>query len=91
VTLFEEDRTRLQGQGRRAGSALRVHDALEARPLVTLQDVARRADLSFPAAATGMDVLVELGVARELTGKKRNRVFVYDRYLAVLGEGTEPT
>jgi Fic family protein len=90
VTLFEEDRTRLQGQGRRAGSALRVHDALKARPLVTLQEVARRADLSFPAAAAGMDVLVELGVARELTGKKRNRVFVYDRYLALLGEGTEP-
>jgi len=37
-----------------------------------------------------VDVLVELGVARELTGKKRNRVFVYDRYLALLGEGTEP-
>jgi Fic family protein len=90
VTLFEEDRTRLQGQGRRAGSALRVHAALEARPLITLQEVARRADLSFPTAGAGMDVLVELGVARELTGKKRNRVFVYDRYLALLGEGTEP-
>jgi Fic family protein len=90
VTLFEEDRTRLQGQGRRAGSALRVHAALEARPLITLQEVARRADLSFPTAAAGMDVLIELGVARELTGKKRNRVFVYDRYLALLGEGTEP-
>jgi hypothetical protein len=37
-----------------------------------------------------MDALAELGVARELTGKKRNRVFVYDRDLALLGEGTEP-
>jgi hypothetical protein len=88
--LFEEDRTRLQGQGRRAGSALRVHDALRARPLVTLQEVARRAELSFPAAAAGMEVLVEGGIARELTGKKRNRGFVYDRYLALLAEGTEP-
>jgi Fic family protein len=90
VTLFEEDRTRLQGQGRRAGSALRVHAALEARPLITLQEAARRAELSFPTAAAGMGVLVEAGIARELTGKKRNRVFVYDRYLALLGEGTEP-
>jgi Fic family protein len=90
VALFEDDRARIQGKGRRAGSALRVHDALRARPLITLQEVARRADLSFPAAGAGMDVLVELGVARELTGKKRNRVFVYDRYLALLGEGTEP-
>jgi hypothetical protein len=66
-----------------------VHDAFKARPLITLQEVARRVDISFPAAGAGMDVLVELGVAHELTGKKRNRVFVYDRYLATLTEGME--
>ena len=37
-----------------------------------------------------MELLVELGIARELTGKRRNRLFVYDRYLAILNEGTEP-
>lgn len=45
--------------------------------------------LSFPAAASAMDLLVELGIARELTGKRRNRLFVYDQYLAALNEGTE--
>lgn len=30
-----------------------------------------------------------LGIARDLTGKRRNRLFVYDRYLAILNEGTE--
>lgn len=89
VQLFEEDRARILPRGRRAGSALRVHDALKARPLISLQDVVRRAGLSYPAAATGMVILNELGIARELTGKKRNRVFVYDRYLALLSEGTE--
>jgi hypothetical protein len=34
--------------------------------------------------------LIQLGIARELTGRRRNRLFVYDRYLAVLSEGTEP-
>ena len=37
-----------------------------------------------------MELMVELGVARELTGKRRNRLFLYDRYLAILDEGTEP-
>ena len=37
-----------------------------------------------------MDLLVPLGIARELTGKARNRVFAYDRYLAILNEGAEP-
>jgi len=45
--------------------------------------------LSFPAASSAMDLLVETGIARELTGKRRNRLFVYDRYLAILNEGTE--
>ncbi len=86
--LFDDDRQRIQATGRRAGSALRVHEALKARPLLTLQRAVDRSGLSFPAAAAGMDMLVELGVARELTGKKRNRIYAYDHYLATLAEGT---
>ena len=90
VELFQKDRDRIQGGGRAAGSALRVHEVLKARPLVSLQKASRRARISFPAAASAMTLLMKLGVARELTGKRRNRVFGYDRYLKVLGEGTEP-
>lgn len=28
-------------------------------------------------------------MVRELTGRRRNRLFVYDRYLAILNEGAE--
>lgn len=87
--LFGEDRGRVTAVGRRAGSALRVHEALKARPLTSLQDVVAKTGLSFPTAASAMALLVELGVARELTGKRRGRVFAYDRYLTILNEGTE--
>ena len=90
MTLFREDRERIQGTGRGAGSVLRVHRALQERPIARLQLLADRAGLSFPATSAGMAVLENLGVARELTGKKRNRLFGYDRYLRILGEGTEP-
>lgn len=86
--LFEEDRERIQATGRRAGSALRIHEAFKARPLVTLADVVSRSGLSFPAASSAMAELVAMGIAREITGKKRNRVFAYARYLATLGAGT---
>lgn len=36
-----------------------------------------------------MQTLVSLGIARELTGQRRNRVFVYDGYLNILNEGGE--
>jgi len=88
--MFQEDRSRIEPQGRRAGSALRVHEALKARPIVSLSAVSEATGLSFPAASSGMELLEGLGIARELTSKRRNRLFVYERYLAVLSEGTEP-
>jgi cell filamentation protein, protein adenylyltransferase len=90
VALFGEDRARVQAKGRLAGSALRVHEALQARPVTTLSAISAKTGLSFPAATAGMRALVELGIAKELTGRKRDRVFAYDRYLVVLQEGTEP-
>ncbi|MCI0588589.1 MAG: Fic family protein [Planctomycetes bacterium] len=90
LLLFEEDRRRIGKRGRAAGSALRVHDVLKQRPLTALQEIRRRAGLSFPAASSAMSLLVDLGIAREITGKKRNRVFGYTEYVAILGEGTEP-
>ena len=90
VNLFQENTQQIRQTGRRANTALRVFDALCERPILTLAEVRRRTDLSFPGATNGMNTLIELGIVRELTGKKRNRIFAYDRYLAILNEGTEP-
>ncbi len=89
-SLFQKDRDRIQKKGRVAGSALRVHQALQERPIISLPKLVDHADLSFPAASSGMRILEEMNVARELTGRKRNRLFGYDRYLAILNEETEP-
>lgn len=88
--MFRDDRATIEPRGRRAGSALRVHEALKARPILSLPAICERTGLSFPAASSAIDLLAELGMVRELTGKRRNRLFVYDRYLAILNEGTEP-
>lgn len=72
-----------------AGSALRVHAALRERPVISLTEICRRTGLSFPAATTGMGRLLKLGVTRELTGRRRNRLFAYEHYLRILNEGTE--
>jgi Fic family protein len=88
--MFRDHRTAIETKRRRAGSALRVQEALKARPILSMPEICRTTGLSFPAASSAMDLLVEMQIARELTGKRRNRLFVYDRYLAILNEGTEP-
>lgn len=90
VAIFKEDTAMVQTSGRAAATTLRILQALHERPVLTLNEVARRTGVSFPTAAKGMSALVAQGLVRELTGHRRNRVFAYDRYLAVLSEGTEP-
>jgi Fic family protein len=86
--VFSVDRAAIETKGRRAGSARRVHEAIKSRPIQSMPEICRVTRLSFPAASSAMELLVDLGVARELTGRRRNRLFVYRRYLAILNEGT---
>ena len=82
--LFKADRESIQALGREAGSALQVHEAMQARPLRNvsgLQKVTRR---SPPTILKALDVLAKLGIVREVTGRRRNRVFEYRRYMELL-------
>jgi len=90
VALFEDDAQAIQHTQRAASTALRVFHALCQRPILTLKQVCERTGLSFPAVSRGMQALLRLGIAREITGHERRRMFAYDRYLAILNEGTEP-
>lgn len=90
VNLFEADTRRTQEVGRTAPNALRVLAALRQRPVLGLPQLCRQGGLTFPTAAKAMEKLVGMGMVRELTGRRRNRVFVYGAYLDILSEGGEP-
>ena len=90
LALFAENEARIQTQGRRAGSALRVHQALKERPIISLREATNRTSLTLPTATTAMQLLEDLGIAHELTGQSRDRRYSYQRYIEILSEGTEP-
>lgn len=90
LQLFAADRERIQQTGRRAGSALRVHERLMSRPLQSISSVAESTALTFPTISAAMNLLVNLGIAREITGRRSDRLFAYNEYLSILSEGTEP-
>ena len=37
-----------------------------------------------------LNALTKGGIAEEITGRGRNRIYVYRKYLDVMNEGTEP-
>jgi len=90
LRLFETDRRRIEGLGRPAASALRVHHLLQTRPFVAIPDAAAALGLSRPTIDKSIKHLIELGILRELTGKKRRRLFFYSAYMDVLNQGAEP-
>jgi Fic family protein len=67
-----------------------VFAALCRRPLNSIGQLSSVCDLSFPTTAKALETLVQLGIAQEVAGGRRNRVLVYSDYLAILGEGAEP-
>ncbi len=90
LRLFDEDRRRIGTIGRAAGSALRIHEWLQKQPLTSVPKAAEAPGLSFNTATSALQNLEQLGIVREITGKPRNRLYLYDRYLAILDEGAEP-
>jgi len=90
LELAETDRERLASLGRKAGSAAAVQTALLRTPVCTIPRLARRTHLTLPTIGKALDVLEDQKIVSETTGRRRNRVYRYDRYLAILNEGTEP-
>ncbi len=80
----------VQRFGRVAGSAMQVHQEFLRRPVNSVAGLAAGTGLSVPAVTNALAALVEHGIVREITGRKRGRVFSYTGYLDVLQAGTEP-
>jgi Fic family protein len=90
LELFGTDHRRIEDLGRPAASALRLHKLLQAKPIISVPAAAKQLGLSAPTARKSAEHLEALGILREVTGRRRGRVFAYDSYLRILSRGTEP-
>lgn len=88
--MAREDRVRIKSLGRASGTALQIHHELLLRPLSTSPDLSEQTGITPLTVNRSLEKLCELGILREITGQKRNRVFGYIQYLDILNEGTGP-
>ena len=88
--LFDEDRRRIQQQGKISATALRVYDLLQQRPIISITAACKALELTHPAVNKSLRKLEEMGIVREITGRQRNRLYLYEAYMAILSEGLEP-
>lgn len=90
LQLFARDRESIRGAGRLAGNALRVHEQFSKHPLTNVSTLREALGISTPAVMRSLEKLAELGIVKEMTGKRRYMVYAYQTYLDILSEGAQP-
>ena len=89
IDLASEDRDRISGLGRAAASTLRVHRALLERPITASGWLVKKTGITPATVNKCLRHLERLGIVRELTSRRRNRVFSYTGILEIMNQGTE--
>lgn len=90
LSLFTEDRARIDSSGKASAGVLSVFAYLEKHPVTRSTHIRDACNLSLATVLRCLVILEELGIVREVTGKGRHKVFVYRAYLDILAQGTEP-
>jgi Fic family protein len=90
LLLFAKDREKIEKLGRATPSALRVHALMQRTPFVRIHTAAKTLKLTIPTVTNALNHLMRIGVVKEVSGKKRDRLFAYSRYVNIVSKGTEP-
>jgi hypothetical protein len=68
--------------------AVGILEQLFRTPVISVGPLARLFDISFPTASTVVSQLESLGILWEMTGRKRDKRYVYSDYLDIFAEET---
>ena len=81
LKLREEDLKKILSLGRSAPKATLVFNSLFHTSLITIKDVEKMTGLKNPNALALVNKLLKLEILKEITGRKRNKVFAYQQYI----------
>jgi Fic family protein len=87
--ILDRDRMRLETAGKAAGTLLRLHHLMRRRPLLSAPAAAKALGVTYPTVSTALGTMSQMEIVQEVTGRGRDRIFVYREYLNLLNEGTE--
>lgn len=83
LKLRAEDTEKITSLGRSAEKAMRLLNTLYKTPLVKVSDVERITQIKNPNALALVAKFMHLGIFKEQTGRKRDRVFAYQKYISL--------
>lgn len=69
--------------------AVGILEKLFYTPYISVNDIARDFSITYQAASTLTSQLENAGILKEITGRKRDKRYIYADYLQILEEGTK--
>ena len=87
--ITSRDRALYLESGGATVAGARLFELLPRNPLITTKSVVKACDTTPPTATKAIDSLCAIGILEETSGRSRNRVYAYRKYLDLLKEGTE--
>jgi Fic family protein len=86
--MFDEHHATIaKAAAKSASSALRVYGLIKTHAALTIPEAAKVLELTQPTVSNAVKLLEGLGILSEVTGKQRDRVFVYTEYMKILSDG----
>jgi Fic family protein len=81
IALRHQSEQKIMSLGKRAKIGQELLKQLYSQPILNTKQVALRLQITHPSASTLVKQFEKIGIFKEITGFKRNRLFVFSEYL----------
>jgi Fic family protein len=88
LALFEKDRDRILNR-RGSGAVMTLFEFLRGRVITTIPRAAKELNLTQPTVTSALRRLEEIEIVREITGRQRGKVYVYQQQMDILDQGVD--
>lgn len=89
MTLADSDGKRINELKRISGSVHLVHKAMFERPIASPVWIQEKTKLSSATVNMCLRELERIDIVKEISGRKRNRLYSYHRYISIINQGAD--
>ncbi|CAO5682088.1 MAG: hypothetical protein HEEMFOPI_01585 [Holosporales bacterium] len=88
--LFDKDLEKIRKLGRARFSCEQTLEYMKKLPQISVPYLAKVLNMTAPTIRSALNQMVSIGILKEISGKKRDKIYVYKTYLDILEEGASP-
>ena len=88
--LFASDRVKIVALKRAAIRATEVHEILRKQAMISAIEAAKILEVTVPTARNALQNLKKLGIVKDISGRGKERIYVYTELVTLLEQGAGP-